>query len=45
MDNGEVVDKLVGLQDEDKLRKFVDKVMREHCEEAEATDIKKANTK
>ncbi|KAK6630784.1 hypothetical protein RUM43_013565 [Polyplax serrata] len=45
MDNGEVVDKLVGLQDEDKLRKFVDKVMREHCEEAEESDLKKANPK
>lgn len=29
VDNGQVVDKLVGLQDEDKLRKFVDKILSE----------------
>ncbi|KAL0270810.1 UNVERIFIED_CONTAM: hypothetical protein PYX00_008101 [Menopon gallinae] len=29
IDNGQVVDKLVGLQDEDKLRKFVDKILSE----------------
>ena len=45
IENGQVVDKLVGLQDEDKLRKFVDKVMKEHYEGSKDVVKEKANDK
>lgn len=45
IENGQVVAKLVGLQDEDKLRKFVDKVMKDHYEGTKEVVKEKAKDK